>query len=136
MNLHKTLFLAVTLPLLAITPAFGMAGDLPTPALSFPEHSSSRTSVMKVVSDKQFRYLQGHYINALTKLHYAGDAASLNDFLARLAKCEGITVSVSFDEKTEGVSWTLEHNAWADAGGIQIDVNTRYVAKAAVKLPQ
>ncbi len=136
MTLHKTLFLAVLLPLSAISSALALAGDLAAPSLSFPENSTAREAVMKVVSDKQFRFLDGHYINALTKLHFGGDAASLNDFVARLAKCEGMKVSVSFAEQKEGVSWTLEHNAWTDAGAIRIDVNTRYVAKDAVKLPK
>ena len=83
MKLHKILFLAVALPLVALSSAFGLAGDLAAPSLSFPENSTARAAVMKVVSDKQFRYQDGHYINALTKLHYGGDAASLNDFLAR-----------------------------------------------------
>ena len=92
---HLPTILAITL--IGWCPhAFGLAGDLAAPSLSFPADSKSQESVTRVISDQQFKFLRGHFVNASSTLIFSGDAASLNSFLARLAQCKGAKVEVSF----------------------------------------
>ena len=124
-----------------------MAGKLDHPSLSFPSGFQGSEDIMKVLSDKKFRFAGGSFINAVSTLRYEGDAASLNDFLARLATCKGVKLSVGFnDGKTDLVTggdapeaaaaWTLGHNAWGDANAIHITVDTRRIPEKEVKVPK
>ena len=132
---HLAAFLAISL--IALCPhAFGMAGDLAAPSLSFPADSKSQEGVKRVISDQQFKFLRGRFINASSTLMYSGDAASLNSFLSKLAQCEGAKVSVTFNENLGDSSWALTHTGWGDPDAFQIAVNTAQIAKAAVKLPK
>ena len=132
---HLATFLAITL--IGWCPhAFGLAGDLAAPSLSFPADSKSQESVKRVISDKQFKFLRGHFVNASSTLMFSGDAAALNSFLARLTQCKGAKVEVTFNEYQGDASWTLTHTGWGDPDAFQVAVNTAQIAKAAVKLPK
>ncbi len=117
-------------------PAFGLAGNLDAPSLSFPANSKSQKAVMEVISDKQFRFLRGRFVNAFSTLLYGGDADSLNTFLSKLARCPGAKVTVAFDKGGEDASWILTHNAWGDPDTFHIVVNTARIAEASVKIPK
>ena len=45
---------------------------------------SLRTNLMAAITDKDYKFLDGHFINANTILHYGGPTESLNRFLTRL----------------------------------------------------
>lgn len=132
---HLAAFLSVSLIALC-SHAFGLAGDLDAPSLSFPVNSESQQSVTKVISDKQFKFLRGHFVNAASTLMFSGDAAALNSFLSMLAQCKGAKVEVTFNDSQGDSSWTLTHTGWGDPDAFQIAVNTAQIAKAAVKLPK
>jgi hypothetical protein len=102
-----------------------MAGNLAHPLIAFPEATPRkvREQVMAILNDKGCRFLEGHFINASTTLQYGGSTDALSRMLAGLAECEGIRIKVTFVRKAGGASWTLSHNAWADAGYIGIQVN-------------
>ena len=133
---------------IAFSHAFGRAGDLDAPSLSLPANSEGRPSVMDVLSDKQFKFMRGRFINAFSTLMYSGDAASLNSFLSRLAQCKGAKVSVGFSNDQSAklsvgvsndhsdVSWTLTHNGWGDADAFQVAVNTAHIPPSAVNVPK
>ena len=144
MNNSKVTLLFLFVFGLLIPMAFGMAGDLDKPSLSFSQNSTIRDKVMGVISSKEFKFLGGHFINADTTLEYAGDSAAVNTFLDRLAKCAGVHVHVSFSSDTDGLfsgektdaDWTLNHNAWIDDSVFNVMVRTERIAKSAVRIPK
>ena len=125
-------FLAIST--LAFSHAFGRAGDLDAPSLALPADSESRQSVTDVVCDKQFKFLHGRMLNAGSTLMDAGDAASLNSFLSRLAQCKGAKLTVSFSKDEGAMSWTLSHNGWINADAFHVFVNTAHIPDSAVKI--
>jgi hypothetical protein len=144
-SLRLTL-LVTGLWLSSLAPSFGLAGDLTQPSLAFPKDAPYCDAVMKVVMDKSFKFLRGYFVNADTTLEYSGDAASLNAFLAHLAACAGVKVSVSFSSDADGfatpeavnsdAAWTLRHNAWGDGAAFHVIVNTRLIKESAVAVPK
>ena len=128
-------FLSISL-LAFSSQVFGLAGDLDAPSLSFPADSKIQKGVMSVISDKKFKFLRGHFINAYSTLTFFGDAASLNAFLFRLSQCEGSKVSVTFSKEEGDMSWTLTHSAWGSPDAFNIAVNTAQIAEAATKVPK
>jgi len=134
--IRPTLALSVFLFLGLCSRSFGLAGDLKSPSLSFPVGFEGREKIVGVISDKQFQFLRGHFVNAHTTLLYAGDAASLNAFLNQLAACPGTKLSVTFAREEEDAAWTLQHNAWGDANSFHIAVNTARIAETGVKVPK
>jgi hypothetical protein len=139
-SLRLTL-LAAVLWLSSLAASFGLAGDLTQPSLAFPKDAPYCDAVMKVVMDKSFKFLRGHFVNADTTLEYSGDAASLNAFLAHLAACSGVKVHVSFSADVDAFSnpdaaWTLRHNAWGDGAAFHVIVNTRLIKESVVSVPK
>lgn len=126
------------------------AGTLDHPSLSFPSGFSNGEEIMKVLSDKKFQFAGGSFVNAVSTLRYQGGTPSLNEFLARLAACKGVKLSVGFSDGSSGLimdsseaktpepaeAWTLGHNAWGDPHAIHITVNTRCIPEKEVKVPQ
>lgn len=105
--------------------AHALAGDLDHPSLAFPKDTPAalQTQIMTALNGKEAKFLHGHFINADTTLVYGGNTEALVSMLARLAECEGMQVKVSFVRGAAAESWTLRHNAWADATYIGIKVN-------------
>lgn len=152
--------IAAALMIASLPPfAWGLAGSLAIPSLSFPTGFHSE-EILQVLSDRSFSFLGGQYINAGSKLRYGGTAAQLNDFLAKLAACPGIKVSVSFSEDIEAGAreqkpgelpdyalsvftgewkadaWNLSHSAWVDPASLHVTVNSKMIGKPFVKVPQ
>lgn len=127
---------------------FARAGELGHPSLALPPGIAGREALMKVLCDERFRFAGGFFVNASSKLRYNGDAASLNAFLARLAACEGVKLSVGFStgevelitgEKAEAAqtaAWTLSHSGWGDPHVLQVAVETGHVREPDVKVPK
>jgi hypothetical protein len=113
-----------------------MAGELSSPSLAFPAAfpQESRTRVIAILGDPECKFLGGHFINADTTLEYGGKTAALNRLLEKLSQCDGIQVHLAFSggraaawtlsNGSTNASWTVRHNGWADAGWIEIQVNT------------
>jgi hypothetical protein len=127
MNLQKTagLFLTFAFLLLARHSALAMAGELKHPSIGLPENTPKDVcaQIIRALDDKQCRFLDGHFINASTTLRYGGQTESLNRMLAHLVECNFFKIRIRFTKQDPGVSWTINHNAWADSENLQILLN-------------
>ncbi|HTL18168.1 MAG TPA: hypothetical protein VL793_13100 [Patescibacteria group bacterium] len=125
MNALKCLLLTVLLNSVCFTHAYGMAGDLKSPSLAMPSETpvSFRTNVIAAISEKDCKFIDGHFINAITTLHYGGSGAALSRLIARLGQIEGVRVQMTFVHEADGTAWTIQHNGWGEAGEIHIQVN-------------
>ncbi|PWU10233.1 MAG: hypothetical protein C5B50_25805 [Verrucomicrobia bacterium] len=135
MNCLKRFLCITFLNLVALVPAFGLAGDLERPSLAMPASTPEtfRTNLMAAISEKELNFLDGHFVNGSTTLHYGGSTEALNRLIARLSGMDGVRVWITFVKEPGGPAWTLSHNAWADAGGIALQIN---IAAATLKLEQ
>ena len=117
--------LAGVVATLLLPRALGMAGDLDRPSLAFPTATPKalQSQILAALNVREAGFLRGRFINADTTLAYGGDTGALSAMLAQLAACEGMRVRVSFVRVPGGESWTIQHNAWADATQIAIRVN-------------
>src|SRR5215471_5735139 len=122
MHIAKLAICAVVFNLLTSLNAHAMAGDLKSPSLAMPADTPQefRTNLIAAISEKECKFLDGHFINAHTTLCYGGSTESLNHLIARLGAFEGVRVLVTFVKEPEGPSWTLSHNGWADPGNFFI----------------
>jgi hypothetical protein len=97
------------------TRAFAFAGDLEKPSLAFPEGfpESARTNIMAVLQRTDCKFIRGHFVNWFTSLGYGGDTVALNLFLAGLARCPGVVLSVRFqsDRASDDCAWLVSHSA-------------------------
>jgi hypothetical protein len=116
--------------------ALAIAGDLDHPSLAFPPNSALREPALAALSDKAFKFLHGNFLNGHTSLQYAGDAASLNLLLSRLAECQGAKVNVTFSKAESEAAWTVDHNGTADSTAFSIIVNTSKIDEHAVHAPK
>ena len=109
----------------SVAKAYALAGDLKSPSLAFPTDMAEglRTRIVEALNDRSARFLEGRFVNANTTLVYGGDTDGLAAMLARLVKCDGFRVNVSFFRGPVGHSWTLNHDAWREPGTIEIRVN-------------
>ena len=124
----RTLFVGMLAGLagvLLLPRVLGMAGDLDRPSLAFPTETPKalQSQILVALNAREAAFLRGRFINADTTLAYGGDTDALSVMLAQLAGCEGIRVKVSFVRVPGGESWTIRHNAWADATHIAVRVN-------------
>lgn len=122
--------LLVVLSLLSAREAFALGGTLERPSLSVSTDSGRNAKEwLDVLSNKKFHYIVGDFINWNTNLYYAGDTASLNDFLADLAAVEGTTIRVSFSKESKNAEpafggaesqrgpcqWSIQHSGFDPA---------------------
>jgi hypothetical protein len=112
----------------AATRALALAGDLKEPGLAFPQgfSESSRERIMGALKRDDCRFLGGNFVNSATSLRYGGDSRALSLFLEGLAKCPGISVSISFQAEPfqEACDWEVEHSAHA-ASHVTVRVNLK-----------
>ena len=126
MSTCKILFWAILVNTIALTHAHAMAGDLKSPSLAMPAGTSEalRVRLLAALNDPECKFLEGHFINTNTTLHYGGATPSLNRLLTRLGECEGIQLTVTLTRgEPSGPSWTVTHSGWAGASNIGIQVN-------------
>jgi hypothetical protein len=116
----------MALNLIAPRSVHALAGDLTFPSLSFSSEfpEAFRTNVMAAISKKECKFLDGHFVNANTTLHYGGSTESLNHLLARLAEIDGVRVVVTFVKEPGGPAWTLSHLGWGSPGTLSVQINT------------
>ena len=135
MRARSLLFSILLTYLLSLQTCFGLAGELTSPSLAFPADSPLAKPVYAIISDKEFHFLHGMFINAHTTLEYTGDAASLNKFLDRLSQCHGVTLHVTFASSDSEAAWVLSHSAWGAPDSFSIAVNTSKIEQRAVHVP-
>jgi len=116
-------------------PAYPLGGLLKKPEIAMKDPERMK-SVMRVLTDKKYRFAGGIFINAHTTLFYSGDTGSLNLFLDALAKVENTSVQVKFSKEASGTTlslgdrtletgpsqWRVSHNAWVDERQFQVTV--------------
>ncbi len=110
--------------------AWAMAGRLTSPNLAFPATfpESSRTNFLAALTAPEYKFLEGDFVNAVTRLRYGGETKGLNLFLRRLAQCPGVKILVSFAPPPlpgESYAWLVTHNAWGDADHLEVRINLR-----------
>ncbi|MHC1766160.1 MAG: hypothetical protein AB9869_17970 [Verrucomicrobiia bacterium] len=112
---------------------YALAGDLEHPSLALPANAPAELhgQLVRILDDKDAKFLRGHFVNAHTTLEYGGSTDALNQMLSRLSQCEGVRVILRFVRTAGGASWTLDHNAWGDARSMNIQIN---VASPSIKL--
>jgi hypothetical protein len=117
----------------AVVRVYALAGDLDHPSLALPANAPAELhgQLMRILDDKDAKFLRGHFVNAHTTLEYGGSTAALNQMLSKLSRCEGVRVTLRFTRTVGGAAWTLDHNAWGDARSVNIQVN---VAAPSTKL--
>jgi hypothetical protein len=125
MKTSVVLIFASVVVLSARVQAHAMAGDLAHPSIALPEGTGKkvREKIMSALNDEQCKFLEGHFINAHTTLHYGGGTESLNRMLNRLAACDYFRITVRFIKQESGAAWTVSHNAWANNEDLEIQVN-------------
>jgi hypothetical protein len=90
------------LSLMVAREALALGGTLQTPGIAVATASGREAKEwMGVLANKKYKFIVGDFINSITNLYYAGDAASLNDFLADLSAVEGTTIRVSFSKESK-----------------------------------
>lgn len=124
-KLKPLAFVAAVLLVAGVCRALALAGELDHPSLSFPAtfDPGLQERIMRILSERPSEFRGGSFVNARTVLHYAGDAHSLNRFLAGLAACPGLRLGVCFRKNSSDVAWTLEHDAWTEPERFWILVN-------------
>jgi hypothetical protein len=123
-RLLAPLFCAVFLA--TVTDALGLAGDLKEPGVAFSQSypDAARQQVMAALNRPDCKFLKGHFINWHTSLFYAGETMGLNLFLADLAKCDGVTLTVLFTSEpvaTEPCDWVVSHDSMANHFAIRAE---------------
>lgn len=118
------------LVMMSTTLAFAMRGKIYTAAgiafsSSYPEHA--RKQVQTALQNKDCKFLDGSFINAVSTLNFVGDTPSLNRCLGELAECPGTTVAVAFKTIEHECDWRLVHDADANKFHITVNLNSKQV---------
>lgn len=127
MRIIKLATCALVLNLIASLDAHGAAGDLKSPSFAMPtdtpEGLRHTSNLLAAVSEKDCKFLDGHFMNAHTTLNYGGSTEALNRLLARLGEFGWIRLEVTFVKEPDGPAWTLSHNGGGDPGEIFVRIN-------------
>lgn len=131
-------FAIVSLPLAVLA----AAGHLDKPSLAFPAGfpESSRTNIIAALSQPEYKFISGEFVNSSTQLYYAGDTKALNQFLQRLSKCPDASLSITFVHGIEmdpSATWSVSHIA--TSGGqlyVQVNFNSPQIHLDELALPE
>ena len=104
-------------------PAWALAGSLDRPGVAFSSTypAAARDKVMAVLNRKDAKFVDGHFVNWWTSLRYRGDVRTANLFVGELARCPGVTVSVSLKRLPDDCDWRVGHDAHSNQ--FQVEVN-------------
>lgn len=127
--------------LATVTDALGLAGDLTEPGVAFSQSypDGARQRVMAALQRPDCKFLKGRFINSHTTLFYAGETKALNLFLADLAKCSGVTLSVSFTAAPvagEPCDWVVSHDADANRFAVRVNLKSERIKLPDLSLPE
>jgi hypothetical protein len=135
------LFARACLVLLGAVPrALALAGDLSEPGIALPAHYTEtvRSNIMAALRQPDCRFLGGRFLNSHTSLNYAGNTRALNFFLDGLAKCAGVTLSVSFtfdalpDDRCD---WHVSHQAGPNRFHVRVNLKSSQIKLAELVIP-
>jgi hypothetical protein len=136
------LFASVFLLLLGAAPrVLALAGDLSEPGIALPAHypATARSNIMAALRQPDCRFLGGHFLNSHTSLNYAGSTRALNLFLDGLARCAGVTLSVSFTSDSlpdEHCDWHVSHQADANRFHVRVNLKSAQINLAEMVIPE
>lgn len=127
--------------LATVTDALGLAGDLTEPGVAFSQSypDGARQQVMAALQRSDCKFLKGRFINWHTTLFYAGETKALNLFLADLAKCPGVTLSVSFTADPvagEPCDWAISHDSMTNRFAVRVNLKSERIKLPDVSLPE
>lgn len=125
--------------------AWGLAGEITSPALACPVATNGDADPVVVrinhaLKESTKSFAHGHFINAHTVLAFGGDTRELNAMLERLAKIDGVEISVRFSgnvkdsqptqlalrvatDTPRDSAWSIDHSAWNDPHLLTITIN-------------
>ena len=123
------------------TRAFALAGDLTEPGVALPKDfpEAARTNIMKALRRPDCKFLGGHFLNSFTSLSYGGDTKALNFFLDSLAKCPGVTLSVSFVSEHlphESCDWNVGHEAFRNRFDVRVNLKSSRIKLEQLVIPE
>lgn len=131
------LFAALILPV----NAFAAAGKLTSPSLSLPSEFplALRTNILAVLSNPEYKFAGGEFVNATTRLWYGGETKALNRFLGELATCDGVILSISFVQdvgEDPEAGWRVQHSGNnPNRFSIQISLNSKKIQLEDLEIP-
>ncbi len=116
--------------------AHARAGDLTRPSISIPVDGGKPDPVVeriyRVLAAHEKEFTGGHYLNALSVLHYGGGTKTINALLDELSKVEGATLHVRLAKEAGATrmlvgekgpcSCSLQHNGWGNAHDISLTI--------------
>jgi hypothetical protein len=135
---HLLLFAISFLPLAALA----MAGHLNSPSLAFPAEfpEASRTNIIAALTQPEYKFVGGEFVNSSTQLYYSGDTQALNHFLQRLSKCPDVNLSITFVLRIDmepAATWCVSHTAGNAAQlYVQVNFNARQIHLEGLVLPE
>ncbi len=117
--------------------AFAIAGELTHPDVGFVGDYplDAVKKVKTALRRKDCKFLGGSFVNENSYLRYAGDAGSLNGFIADLVKCPEVTVTVRFKKLDKKCDWFVSHDADANSFQIQVNLNAKRIDLEKLNLP-
>lgn len=123
------------------TDAFGLAGDLKEPGVAFSQNypDGARQQVMAALNRPDSKFLKGHFINWHTSLFFAGETKALNLFLADLAKCVGVTLTVIFTSDpvaAEPCDWVVSHDSMTNHFAVRVNLKSNRIKLEELSLPE
>lgn len=119
-----------------------MAGKLRKPGIAIPSDSKSEqidptaAAINKVLGTHEKQFVDGHFINAHTALHFNGGTKTINALLDELSQIDGAVLRIRFWKEFDLVApssvkiktqpkicdCVIDHNAWADAHAVTITI--------------
>ena len=135
----RVLLFAISFLPLAV---LAMAGHLNTPSLAFPAQfpEASRTNIIAALTQPEYKFVGGEFVNSSTQLYYSGDTRALNHFLQRLSKCKDANLSITFVPRIEmehAATWSVSHVAGDVAQlYVQVNFNARQIHLEELALPE
>lgn len=119
------------------TPAAALLIDLKTPSVAHSAGYSQEAAaaVRQALTRKDAKFLGGFGLNSWTTLRYAGETRALNLFLDDLAKCPGVTVSVSFRRLNDELDWRVGHSAYENRFQVEVNLNSKKIKVDEVVIP-
>ena len=123
------------------TDALGLAGELKEPGVAFSQSypDAARQQVMAALNRTDCKFLKGRFINSFSSLFYAGETKALNLFLADLAKCAGVTLTVLFTSDpvaVEPCDWVVTHDSMANHFAVRVNLKSDRIKLAELSLPE
>lgn len=132
-----TVFALFALSVFAPREASAIRGRLDSADVAYAESypAEARIKVRSALQREGCKFLGGSFINSVSRLQYAGNAASLSRQLDDLTKCPEVKVSVQFRKLAEKCDWIIVHDADDNRFTVQINLNSDQIDLEKLDLP-